>query len=124
MPFGDIVEIALRVWLRQMRRRRHDPRRHRLQANNGLEAPRGGDQMPGVGFGAGDRDAIRLVAQRLFQRPRFVNIVERRGGTVGVDIVEVGGLEIRGAQRPADSLLAGHAVFGREVKSTASEKLA
>ena len=94
-----------------MGRRGQDPRRHRLQANNGLEAPCGGNQMPGVGFGAGNRDAVRLVAQRLFQRLRFVEIVERRGGAVGVDVIEVGRLEICAAQRPTDGLLAGYAVL-------------
>ena len=48
-----------------------------------------------------------------FQRPRFVNIVERRGGTVGVDIVEVGGWRSAARKRPTDSLLAGRAVFRR-----------
>lgn len=107
-----------------MGRRGQDPRRHRLQANNGLEAPCGGNQMPGVGFGAGNRDAVRLVAQRLFQRLRFVEIVERRGGAVGVDVIEVGRLEICAAQRQRMVCSRATQSSAGEVKSTASEKLA
>src|SRR5687767_785520 len=51
--------------------------------------------MPGHGFGGGNRDGISLFSKYSFNGSCFALIIERRGGSVCIDIADIINLQVR-----------------------------
>src|SRR5690606_7764587 len=68
---------------------------HRHQADDQLGRSGRGNQMPHHALGARHGNLIGVIPQRLFDRQGLHLVVYRGAGAVGVDVVDVGGIEPR-----------------------------
>ena len=83
------IQIALRIRLLVADSRRYNALADGHNAGNGLNSRRAAQQVAGHRLGGGYLYVVGLVAERLFDGDGFVLLVERRGGAVRVDIVNV-----------------------------------
>ena len=89
----DVVEVALRVGVVEVDRRRQDPVADRQQADDRLDAPGSRDQVAHHALGAGDRHLVGRLPERFLDGQGLDRVVDRRAGAVGVDVVDVRGVE-------------------------------
>ena len=86
---GD-VQIAFRIGLLVADGRRNDALADGHDARNRLDRSRAAQQMAGHGLGGGYLYLVCFVTERFLDGDGLVFLVERRGRTVRVDIVNVG----------------------------------
>ena len=85
---GD-VQIAFRIGLLVADGRRNDALADGHDARNRLDRSRAAQQMAGHGLGGGYLYVVSLVAERLLDGNGLVLFIQRRGGAVRVDIINV-----------------------------------
>ncbi len=77
-------------------------RRHlvaeRQDREDRLDRARGAQQMPGRRFGRRHGELVGVIAEQALHRPQLDLVAERRRGAVGVDVVDVLGVELGALQ--------------------------
>ena len=74
---------------------------HGRQAGQGLEGAGGGEHVAGEALGRGDGNPVGVVAQDEPEHGRLGGVADRRARGVGIDVVDVAGLDARVGQGPA-----------------------
>jgi hypothetical protein len=90
---GDIVEVALGIGKFVIDRRRQDTIANGQQADDQFRRTCSGDEMPHHTLSAGDRKFIGVIAEDFFDGQRFDLIIDRRTGPMGIDIINVFGIQ-------------------------------
>ena len=83
------IQIALRIRLLVADSRRYNALADCHNAGNGLNRSRAAQQMAGHGLGGGYLHVVSLLAKRLLDGNGLILFIQRRGGAVRVDIVNV-----------------------------------
>ena len=86
---GDIVEVALGVGLLVIYGRRDLPSVHGQQGEDGFDPPGGPETVPRHALCGAHHDLAAVVAKDRFDGHGFVKVVKRRGGSVGIDVINV-----------------------------------
>ena len=97
----DVVEIALRILVEQIRGRRRDLIADREHREDRLDAAGGAEQCPVIDFVDLTASLLRVIAERALDRDALGDVAERRRGAVRVDVVDVVGVDA--ARSPARS---------------------
>ena len=85
----DVVEVALRVGVAVVDRRRQQLVVERERAHHRLDRPRGAEAVAGDGLRRGDGERVGVVAEDLLDRARLGRVAERRRGAVRVDVADL-----------------------------------
>ena len=93
---GDQAEVDVGVVEIDRGRDRLVP--HRGQTGQGLERAGGGEHVAGQALGRGDGNAIGVVAQDEAEDRGLGRVADRRAGGMGVDVVDLAGLDPRVGQ--------------------------
>ena len=86
---GDIIEVAVRVGVVEVDRRRHDPVPDRQDAGDGSQRRRRPEQVPGQRFGRGDGQVVGMLAEGRPDRVRLGDVPHTGAGRVGRDVVDL-----------------------------------
>ena len=86
---GAVIQIALGVLIEDVDGGRYFLMVQCQDGEHGLYPASGTQQMPRHGFGRADDDFFRMLAQCLFDGVGFIDVTQRRGGAVGVDVVDL-----------------------------------
>ena len=97
--FRDVIQIALRIGIFQVDRRRGDVRFHRFEADGHFHSTGGTEHVAGRALGGADDDLARVIAEDTFDRLSFGDVTLRRGSAVGVDVGNFSGIHPGAAQR-------------------------
>ena len=87
----DVVEVALRIGRVLVDRRREDAALEREDRERRFDRAGGAEGVPGRSLRRRDRRAVRLVlAERELQDSRLARVADRRRGSVGVHVADLG----------------------------------
>src|SRR3569623_1009325 len=86
---GYVVEVAVGVGGELIDSGRRDLIAYREHAVNGLDAAGGAEQVTGHRLGGAHRDSARVVAEGTLHREGLGAVADRRGGAVGVDVIDL-----------------------------------
>ncbi len=95
---GRVVQVAGRVGFVQIDRRWDHAVAEREHCEHEFHSAAGAQQVAELAFGAGDAEAMSVVAEDSLDRDRFGLIAQRRAGAVRVDVANVAGVELGVAQ--------------------------
>src|SRR5690606_33163636 len=109
----DVVQVALRIGRVQVDRRWDELVADRGDAEHRLDAARRPHQVPRDGLGRANRDLVGMLAKDALDRDRLAHVVERRAGSVSVDVADIFRLQPGALQRAAHGGLRAFAVFHR-----------
>ena len=84
----DVVEVALRVGVPVVDRRRQHAVVERERAHHRLERAGGAEAVARHRLRRGDGEPVGVVAEDLLERARLGEVAERRRGAVGVDVAD------------------------------------
>src|SRR5688500_9447589 len=110
---GDVVEGELRVGVPVADRRREAAGRQHLGAHVGLDRSRGSHGMAGHRLCAADGQPIGVLAEHVANGHRLESVIERRAGSVRVDVVDLFGTDAGPRQRRTHGALVALAAVGR-----------
>ncbi len=112
--------------LSRLMRRRRDLVAHGQHREGRLDRAGGAQQMADRRLGRRHRDLARRLAQQPLDRAELDLVAQRRRGAVGVDVVDVGRVDARMADRRLHGAEAAVAVLGRrgDVVGVAGEAIA
>src|SRR5687767_3569472 len=96
---GDVVEIAGVVAILLIQRRRNPAALEGETTEGGLDGAGRAQRMGVVGLAAGDGDLVSALAEDGLEGDGLGGVVQRRGGTVCADEVDVAGREAGLAER-------------------------
>src|SRR5205085_12017049 len=85
----DIIQIAFRIWLREIHRGRENLIANRQYAGDKFHRAGGGDEVAHHSLDAADRDVFGMLTEDLLDGAGFVAVVLARAGTVGVDVLDI-----------------------------------
>ena len=92
---GAVVEIALRILVEDVDRRRRDLVVQRQHGEHRLDAAGAAEQVAGHRLGRVDDQLLRVVAERELDRVGLVDVAERRRRAVRVEVLDLVGVERR-----------------------------
>ena len=90
---GNAVDVGEMGIGKMVDRGQDDPPLHPLDGQGVLDGRGGPEGMPDLGLVGGDRDLLQLPTEDLSQALDLDLVSLRRGGAVGVDVLDVGGLK-------------------------------
>ncbi len=96
--FGHVVQIAVRIRVFEVNRRRRDLIADRQHGEDRFDSASGAEQMPGHRLGRTHRKLLRVVAEGTLDRVRLGLVAQWRGGRVGVDVLNLIGVQAAIAQ--------------------------
>src|SRR5512143_1602310 len=82
----DVVQIALRIGIIEVDRRRKNPAVQGKNRDDSLYSTGSAEQMAGHGFCRADRYLIGIIAEHGFYGDTFEFVSELGGGSVGIDV--------------------------------------
>src|SRR5215207_4154392 len=85
----DVVEVALRIRVRVVDRRRKNPVADRERAHDRLDSARGTEHVTHHRLGRGNGELVRVVAEYLLDRLGLRQIAEGSGRAVSIDVVDL-----------------------------------
>ena len=110
---GDVVEVALRVGVRQVDRRRVRPGRASVRASAAASiAPAAPIEWPIIDLMRRQLHVRGVLAEDALDRGRLHQVVEPRAGAVGVDVVDVAVVDLGLRQAPRVMARAAAAALG------------
>ena len=93
-----IIEVTFGIGSLQIDGRRHDAVLDGQGARGHLHRTGRAQHVAGCAFGGTDDELARMVAKNRLYRLRFADVTLRCGGTVGVDVGDVGQIQATGTQ--------------------------
>ena len=85
----------------------------RADGDAGFQPARAAQQMAGHGFGRADSQFLRMLAEGALDRDSFGLVAQRSGSAVGIDVIDLFGIDPGVLQRVAHYAESAFAVFGR-----------
>ena len=92
---GTVIQITLGVRVHQIDGRRHFLMVQSQHGEHTFNAARPPQQVAGHGLGGTDQHFVRVIAQGRLDGLGFVDVPQRRGGAVGVQIIDLIGIDTR-----------------------------
>src|SRR5437016_1727355 len=86
---GNVVEIAGRVWMDVVHRRRQDSVADGEDAHHRLDRTGRAEAVAGYRLSGGHRELVRVIAEDVLDRFRLGSVAERRRRPVRVDVADV-----------------------------------
>ena len=85
----NVIQIAFRVGILQIDGRRDDAVFDGQRANGHFHRARRSQHVPGRALGGADGDFVYAFAKDGLDGLRFANVALRRGGAVGIDVIDI-----------------------------------
>jgi len=93
-----VIQITFGIGILQVDGRRDETVFDGQRARGHFHRAGGAEHVAGRALGGTDSEFLCVVAKNGFDGLRFAEVALRRGGAVGVDVGNVGGVEAAGAQ--------------------------
>ena len=99
---GDVIEVAVRVGMGVVDGGRQDTGPEREGQGDGFDGAGGADEVADHRFDGGEGQAAGVFAEHSFDGLCLHDVVEARAGAVGVDVIDIVGIDAGFAQGPFD----------------------